>query len=133
MADGVTFDFSDIDKLVADLGTVPNTAGPLIRKAVEITSLKIKRDWQEPLKGSATLPALPYALGFDVKSDGRTIESEIGFDLARNQGPLGGISEFGSPTITGRGYGLASLRKNQDDFVKGLEIALEQAQKRVGL
>jgi len=133
MADSVSFDFSDINKLVADLATVPNTAGPLIRKAVEITSLKIKRDWQEPLKGSATLPALPFALGFDVKSDGRTIDSEIGFDLARNQGPLGGISEYGSPTITGRGYGLASLQKNQGDFVKGLEIALEQAQKMVRL
>jgi len=137
MADDMKFDFTEINALAADLGKVADNAGPNIRKAVEITSLLIKRDWQAPLKGSKTLPALPYALTYDVGAKlglgGSTVESEIGFDRGRKQGQLGHISETGSPTIAGRGYGLAALAANRADFEKGLAIALEQAQKKAGL
>lgn len=133
MADAIGFDFSEIDRLVADLGQVPDAAGKNVIKAVEGTSLGVKKAWQEPLKGSRTLWALPFAITYDVEGDGKTVTSEIGFDKSRNQGPLGNISEYGSPTISGRGYGLAALEKNIPDFEKGLSIALEQAEKAVGL
>lgn len=133
----VDFDFSEIDQLAADLGKVADNAGPNVRKAMEVTSLKVKRDWQEPLKGSSTLPALPYAITYDLTVGvgvGTTVlESEIGFDKSRNQGPLGNVSEFGTPTVTGRGYGLRALEQNQADFEKGLEIALEQAERKGNL
>jgi hypothetical protein len=127
------YDFSDVSKLAADLGRVPDNAGPFLRQAITGTSMGVKKAWQQPLKGSATLPGLVSALSFDIKSDGKSIESEIGFDLGRGQGPLGGISEFGSPTIAGRGYGLKALEDNQADFVKGIEAALDDALKKGGL
>lgn len=125
-------DFSEVNQLIIDLGQVPANAGRNIIAAVTVTSFKIKKAWQEPLKGSSSLPALPYALSYDVVSDGRKVEAEIGFDKGRNQGPLGNISEFGSPTITGRGFGLKALADNQSDFEKGLDIAIEQAERQAG-
>lgn len=137
MADGIEFDFSQLDQLTADLGEVAADVGPNIRKAVEVTSLNIKKAWQEPLKGSSTLPGLPYAISYDISTvqdvGGSVIKAEIGFDKNKSQGPLGSISEFGSPTITGRGYGLKALEANEGDFVKGLEIATERAEKDSGL
>lgn len=129
----VSSDFSELTRLAADLGEVADDAGPNIRTAVVVTSLKVKKDWQEPLKGSRTLPALPYALGFDVTSDGHEIHSEIGFDKARNQGPLGNISEYGSPSITGRGFGIAAIEANQEDFVHGLDLATKALERKAGL
>jgi hypothetical protein len=145
MADGVYADTSEVDRLARDLGDIPDIAGPLVVKALEVTSINIKKDWQEPLKGSATLPALPYAITYDIGGNvsllrnaiggGGTniVVSEIGFDKGRNQGPLGNVSEFGTPTITGRGYGIRALQKNEDDFERGLDIALEQAERKAGL
>lgn len=137
MADGFEVDFSELDKLSADLGEIEASAGPLIRKAVEITALKSKRDWQEPLKGSATLPLLPYALSYDVRvnflDSSTTVEAEVGFDKTRAQGALGNISEYGSPSITGRGFGLAALEKNLDDFIGGIDLAMRDAERKAGL
>lgn len=127
------FDYSDLTKLAADLGTVPAKSGPNIRKAFEVTSVNVKKAWQEPLKGSASLAGLPSALGYDIETDGTSIKSEIGFDKNRSQGPLGNISEFGSPTIAPRGFGLTALEANQADFQKGLEIAISDALKEAGL
>jgi len=137
MPDGFSTDFSELTQLAADLGDVPDNSGPLINKAITVSSLKVKKSWQEPLQGSRTLPSLPYAVTFDI-SVGQffgvsVIKSEIGFDKSRGQGALGNISEYGSPTISGRGFGLAALEANQGDFVAGLEIAVEQALKKVGL
>lgn len=131
------FDFSEIDQLAADLGEVADNAGPNIRKAIEVTALRIKKDWQEPLKGSATLPGLFYALSYDVDLlqgfGASVLKAEIGFDPDRFQGRLDNISEFGTPTVTGRGFGLRALEKNQADFEKGLDIALEQAERKGNL
>jgi len=35
MADGVSFDLSELTKLSADLGDVPKNAGPLINSAIQ--------------------------------------------------------------------------------------------------
>jgi len=137
MADSIGFDFSEINKLAANLGDVARNAGPNVRSAVEVTALKVKRAWQDPLKGSNTLHALPAAVTYDIEVDnsagGTAVAAEIGFDLSRAQGPLGGISEYGAPTIAGRGFGLAALEANQADFQNGLDIALRQAERSAGL
>lgn len=128
------FDFSELTALSASLGKVADTAGPNIVKAITGTSLGVKKAWQAPLEGSATLGGLPRAIDFDITSDGKTIESEIGFSKSRGgQAALGNISEYGSPTIAGRGFGLKALEDNEPDFIRGLEIALEQAEKEAGL
>lgn len=133
MADGIDFDLSELNAFSADLGKVSDNAGENILKAITGTSLGVKKAWQEPLKGSPSLPQLPYALSFDVVADGREVVSEIGFDKEKPQGPLGNVSEYGTPSITGRGYGIAALEKNANDFEHGLSVALEQAEKAAGL
>ena len=134
MADGASFDFSEIDQLAADLGTVADAAGPNIHSAIKGTSLGVKKAWQEPLKGSKTLPRLPYAISFDITVGQffgvSVIKSEIGFDKDKPQGPLGNVSEYGTPTTTGRGFGLRALEQNQGDFERGLDIALKQAEQK---
>ena len=131
------FDFSELTQLAADLGEVADDAGQNIRKAITGTSMGVKKAWQEPLRGSKTLAGLVPALSFDI-TNGQffgvsVIKSEIGFDKEKAQGPLGNISEYGSPTITGRGYGIKALEDNQEDFVRGLENATRDAEKKAGL
>lgn len=131
------FDFSEFDRLAADLDKVARSAKSNVRKAVEVTARKVKDAWRDKLKGSETLPALPYAVTYDIKGaqvfGTDFIEAEIGFDKSRPQGALGNVSEFGTPTVGARGYGLASLEENQADFVEGLRIAADETLNDAGL
>ena len=126
-------DFSELNKLARDLGEVPSSSGPLLRKAVQVTAGKIKTSWRDKLKGSATLPGLPGAVNYDIESDGKSLNAEIGFDKSKPQGALGNISEYGTPKVAPRGFGHAALQENADDFEKGIEIAIDQALKGAGL
>jgi hypothetical protein len=130
MASG--FDYSELNKLAADIGEVPDNSGPFLRSAIQFTATSVKKAWQEPLKGSSTLPGLPRAISYDIESNGKVLEAEIGFDKG-GQGSLGGVSEFGTPTVAGRGFGLKALEANQADFEKGIEIAISDAMRKVGL
>lgn len=123
MTDGISFDFSEILKLAADIRDAPAKSGPNMRKAIEVTARHVKEDWKEPLKGSAYLPRGAYSISYDIKTDGRTISAEIGPTLG-GQGALVGMLEYGTPTVGPTGYGAEALRKNQADFQKGIEIAL---------
>lgn len=137
MGDGVEFDFSEFDLLSADIGEAAKGARVEIRTALEVTARHVKDAWRGKLEGSETLPALPYAVTYDVDRNKvfgvDVIEAEIGFDKSRTQGPLGNISEFGTPTTPPRGYGHAALEENQEDFERGVEIALDKALREAGL
>lgn len=126
------FDFSALDALATDLGGAAD-ALPNVKKAVTVTARNVKDSWRDKLKGSSTLPALPYAVTYDVTADAGSVEGEVGFDKSRNQGPLGNISEFGSMNNPPRGFGLASLEENQADFVKGIEQAIGDTLKAADL
>jgi hypothetical protein len=128
-------DFSEIDRLAIDLGDVGPLAGRFVAAATTVTARKVKDTWKDKLEGSSTLPALPYAVTYDTavfQGFGVSqIQAEIGFDKDRNQGALGNVSEYGTPTVTGRGYGLASLDENKGDFEHGLELAAADAAQAV--
>lgn len=132
MSDGMSFDFSELSKLAADIDVAANV-GPFAKKAVTVTARNVKDAWRDKLKGSETLPALPYAVSYDVEVDDGAIAAEVGFDLSKAQGPLGGISEFGTPTTPPRGYGHGALEENQADFKHGLEQAAADAMGEAGL
>lgn len=127
MADGISIDFSDLNKLAADLSDAPVKAVPFIRKAVEVTARNVKEDWREPLQGSAMVPRGAASISYDMKldSDG-SIGAEIGPEL-KGQGPIVGMLEYGTPTTGPTGYGHAALQKNEADFEKGLGDALRDA------
>lgn len=120
----VRIDFSEITKLAADLAAAPAKAAPFIRKAVEVTANKVKRDWQEPLKGSATVPGGAASISYDIKSGKDGVEAEVGPEL-KGQGPIVGMLEYGTPSTGPTGYGAAALQKNEADFSEGLAKALE--------
>jgi hypothetical protein len=125
-----SFDFSELDKLTADLGQVPAKVRGNVRKSLEVTARHVKDDWREPLKQSASIPQGAYTVSYDIGSDNSPkadIVAEIGPE-ARGRGShwvggLVGALEYGTPTTPPTGYGHEALRKNHADFVKGLEIA----------
>lgn len=128
------FDFSDITKLAADLGAVSSETQPNVRKAVEVTARKVKDSWRNKLRGSGYLPGLPRVVSYDIEQPGGAVEAEVGFTKHSGQGDLGNVSEFGVPGRTGpRGFGLASLKENEDDFVKGIGLAVDGTLKEADL
>lgn len=66
------------------------------KKVVGKGSLNIKKGAQRRVSGFAHLPHYPRAISYDVTSKGTFIESEIGPDKKRPQGPLGNIVEYGT-------------------------------------
>lgn len=136
MADGFSIDFSDLAKLAADLGEVPKDAGDNVRKAIEVSARNIKDDWKGKLAGARQLGGAQRAITYDLKGGrgirGSQIEAEIGATLG-GQGSLVGILEYGSPTLAPRGYGLKALEDTAEDFQRGLEKAIEDAERSAGL
>jgi hypothetical protein len=122
-------DLSGFDRLQADLNGVGREVIPFAVKALAVTANNVKKTWRGKVSGAAGLPGLAGALSYDVKAAGAHIEAEIGYDKDRYQGPLGNISEFGSPTVAPRGYGAGALQENADDFVRGITNAVDDALK----
>lgn len=137
MADGADFDFSELNYLSADIGEAAVGVNDKLQTALGVSAGRIKEAWRGKLEGSETLPALPYAVSYDVDETNLfgvdVIRAEIGFDKDRSQGPLGNISEFGTPSTPPRGFGHAALEENQADFERGVGIALDQALREAGL
>lgn len=127
----------DFSSLARDIDEVPKTTAPFMRKAVEVTARNIKDAWRDKLTGSERLPFLGSTVSYDVTGGqairAAAIEAEIGIDKSRYSGPLGNISEFGTPRTPGRGYGLAALVENADDLDKGIQRAIDDGLKAAGL
>jgi len=144
MPDSISFNFDEIYKLAADLGKVSANAGPKIVAATEVTARHVKDSWRQKLTGANYLPYAAKSISYDLGSTGQSlireafnsgsfnlanaVVAEIGPDLG-GQGSLVGIVEYGSPTLAPRGYGAAALQENMDDFQKGLEKAVLDAER----
>jgi hypothetical protein len=154
VADSFDIDFPELNRLAADLGEVPEKAGPFIRKAVEVTARNVRDDWRANARGLRHAPAFPYSITYDIgagydqsivqavssvisgaisSARSTTITAEIGPDKARAQGALGNLIEFGSVHNSPQGLGHAALQRNEGDLQKGLEIALKDAERAAGL
>lgn len=126
VADGISIDSSELDRLAADLGAAPAKASTNIRKAVQVTAQLVRDDWREPWQGSATVPGAARSISYDTKGvTGSGVSAEIGPELG-GQGSLVGLFEEGDARNVGaRGFGLAALQKNMGDFERGLTKAVE--------
>ena len=142
MADGIRFDFSELDRLAADLGSVPKNIGPFLMSAVKFTSVNIKRASRRKVQARhkrfrAAVPAIDFEVkrfsGFGVD----IIQSEIGYNKDFDGGRLGNLLEFGAPgapnALTPGNELASSLRENEADFIKGVERAEADARKKAGL
>jgi hypothetical protein len=139
MAGGIDFDFTDLNRLAAQLGEVPDNAGENIRKAVQVTSINIKKAWQGKIEGSKSAPGGARSIGFDLGANARLfgggsnqITSVIGAALG-GAGSLVFINEFGALSTAPKASGAAALAENQEDFMRGLSKALEDAERQAGL
>lgn len=121
------FDFSELDSLAADIGEAPRKAQKNIRQAMEVTARNVKNSWKSKVTGARFLRDLSPTVSYDITSGSDGVEAEVGFDRGRGQGKLGAVSEFGTPSSAPRLYGLAALEENQEDFMTGLGIAIEDA------
>lgn len=140
MADGVSADFSELTQLSADLGKVPDNAGPFINSALQHTAVEVKKDTQESVKGGSRIwKALPRAISYDVATfqgfGSSVLKIDVGYEKA-GAGNLGNIREFGaagSSPVAPHNDLANALHKNEGDFQHGLEKALEDAEKKAGL
>ncbi len=132
MSDSVSVDFSELTRLAADLGTMPETAGPFINSAVQSTSRNIKKAAAKKVGKRKHFKQAAAAIDYEIKAVfGQVIQSEIGFDKDKPAGPLGNLTEFGAPgapnALTPGNELQTSLEENQEDFVRGLQQAGEDA------
>lgn len=131
MADGITFDFSDVTQLVGQLEDVGHNAGKYVRDAVDKSSLAIKKDWQERATGMKGLAQYPGHIGYDFaafQGFGSTVlRTDIG-PSKRGQGNLGAIIENGAPHFSPRGHGKAALAAESPHFEELLDQALRNAE-----
>lgn len=130
MADDVTIDTSELDRLVVDLTNAPVSIARQVRSALQVNAQHVKESWREKLAGNAYAPRVPFSITYDTKISDDGIEVEIG--AQKGTGRQGGVAlllEYGAPRrgLAPRGYGLAALQENLEDLERGISRALGSA------
>jgi hypothetical protein len=120
-------DVFGLDGVVADMEAFPVHLLVNTRKAVQVTSQKVRDDARNRIKGHRHLPAYPFSITYDTKITFDGIEGEIGPDKGRAQGPLGNIVEYGTSKNAPIPHLGPALDANAEDLVAGIEIAVRQA------
>lgn len=137
MSDGVSFDFSELDKLTADLGTVPPEAVKNLRSAVQVTAFRVKKGAAEKVGRRKHFRQAAAAITYDTAESKSGVEAEIGYDKDRDTGKLGNLVEFGAPgapnALTPGNELATALHDEEPDFVRGVEKALDDAHRKAGL
>lgn len=141
MTDGLKLDFSELAQLGADLGKVPETAGPFLNSALQFTSKEVARAAQRKVGKRRHFKQAAAAIDYEVTTfqgfGVSVIQSEIGYDKEKSAGSLGNLIEFGAPgslnALTPGNELVTSLHEQEDDFEKGLLRATEDAERKVGL
>jgi len=120
-------DVIGLNLVVEDLNRFPLRLAVNVRKAVQVTSQKVRDDARNRIKGHKYLPAYPYSITYDTKVTAEGVEGEIGPDKGRAQGPLGNIVEYGTSKNAPIPHLGPALDANAEDLVAGVEIAVRQA------
>lgn len=125
----IDLDGSDLDRLVAALHEVPAGAHRNFRKATQVSAHHIRDGARQAASGIAHAPHYPRSITYDTKDlgEGVGVTAEIGPELERPQGPLGGILETGTVNNAPHAHLGPALDRFTPDFEKGLEIAAAQA------
>jgi hypothetical protein len=126
--------FDELYELAADLTSAPAEANRFVKKAIQYTATEIKRDWQQGAEVSGDdglSDDYHSAIDYDMKYGDASIGAEIGPNLGRRGGTAGFLEDSpGDVTAPAQHAGRDALRANEDDFYRGLEIALHDATKK---
>lgn len=144
MSDGISIDSSEINRLVADLQEVADVIPDLVKKAVQQTAIKTKKEWQSDARGKAGRRTRKYARTIDYTEQASSgfgihaFSAEIGPNLSRYGGrggmqPSLGILEESGVKGGGRGSIRVADRFAEEELLKGVEIAVEQSLRRANL
>lgn len=141
-------DYSDLTELVADLRAAALDTGVELVKAVEVTAVNVRNSWRDKLRGSQTVPRGAHSVTYDMtanesylrqaltgKGGASEVSAEIGPEIGipGGQGAIVGMLEYGTPTTGPRGFGLEALRENEEDFERGVSMAVDAAMRRRNL
>lgn len=141
MPDGIDFDFSELTALAVSFEKAAQNIDPFLMSAVKFTSVNIKRAASRKVGRRRHFKQAAQAIDFEVKRFSgfgvNIIQSEIGYDKQKPAGELGNLVEFGapgSPNALTPGNELAtSLHENEEDLVRGVGRAVDDALKKAGL
>jgi hypothetical protein len=87
-----------LNEFVLELDVATSRMLPEVEKVVGFGCNSIKKDWAAAWSSLGKhLPAISRSINYDVFILPGRIVGEVGPDLGRPQGPLGGIVEFGTP------------------------------------
>lgn len=120
-------DLSEVSELAADMSHAPAEANRNIVSALKYTSVEMKKDWSQGAERTG-LSGYAASIDFDVTFSADEISSQIGPNLARNQGAFGLVEDAtGDVRSAPQHAGRDALKANEPDFYRGLEIALFDA------
>lgn len=133
-------DFSELMALEADIEHAADALPKYLRKALDVTSIKVKKDAQQTVNGRKGLGHAAGAIDYDLNGSSGVVSemsSEIGYNKGKPAGALGNLIEFGSPNsgnqlAPSHDLGNAMLA-NEADFQKGVEAAAADAMREAGL
>lgn len=124
-------DFSELADLAADLAAVPAEANRNIKKAIEVTARSVRDDWRQGAevgRGDGYSERYASSIFYDLKYPGGAIEAEIGPELGRPGGSAGFLEDApGGVQASPQHAGRDALEANEEDFMRGLEIAITEA------
>jgi len=125
----VADDFSELNRLAADLSEAGTKVRPFARKALQVTAHKIRDDWRANAAVAdpeGFVRAYPSSITYDTRELVGSIEAEIG-PVRGRAGGTSGFLEEGTVTRPPQHAGRDALEANEQDFIDGLEIAVMDA------
>lgn len=127
-------DLSDgLHRFEVDLTGATDESLPNIKKAIGISALKGKRAWQDAARGRRYLKAYVPSIDYDPVDS--NFETELGPNLNRKGAGGLGIVEDSPGGVRGRpqrNY-VNAEKVIEEDLPRGVQIAIDQALREVGL
>jgi hypothetical protein len=121
-----SFDFTELDALIADMGDVPRRLHANVRKAVQVSAQDVRDDWRGASRSASGrhARAYPFAIDYDIEGRADGITAEVGPNTDKKHGTLGfleeGVAEMNtSPQNASR----LAVKANQDNFIRGILMA----------
>lgn len=122
-------DFSELMQLAADLTQAPAESRPFIRKALRVTATNIKEEARRTANRTG-LGGYAKDITYETHEKASSMDAEIG-PTPGDAGSFGFVEDGGGGVKSAPQHSLRdALKHNEDDFVRGLEIAVADGLRR---
>lgn len=123
----------DLRALVADLRGAAGGVRPWVRKALQVTAVNVKDEWRAAANRRG-LAGYAADVTFETKDLAGEVVAEIGPTANGDQGSFGFVEDApGGVASAPQHAGRDAMRNNEADFVEGLEKAVSDALRGLGL